>query len=154
MSTARRESRPLEITALRGAAIGLVSGFKGGAAVGAPGAMLLMLATTAGTGQWRIILFSAILSLTTGLMAGALLGAVLGAVTGWTFSAVRRVRPDLRPWPLWLLACGGGGAAMGWLFAPGGWAGGVAIGAALGLLASWLAGRDFDRVVALQGEAG
>ena len=139
-----------DMTPLRGAAIGLVSGLKGGAVSGALGGGLLLLSSTVVTGAWRVMLFSLILGLTTGLMAGVIFGALTGLAAGALCGRLLTARPESDIRRVWLPLAAATTAGLGGWFYRDPIVLGLLIGGGLGLLAGRISSRDFARVSALQ----
>lgn len=132
---------------LRAAAIGLVSGIKGGSLAGAIGGAILMLASVSDVALGSYRLYILVLALTTGGMAGALLGALYGIASG-ALSGLSHGRLLQRLIWLGLAMLGGGSIATA------AWASNrpmaALIGAACGLLGGLVSERDFVRLVAMQ----
>ena len=133
------------MTALRGGAMGIVSGIKGGCLPGALGGMARMVASSIGVGEWSIMLYMALMGLVLGMMAGAVIGAAYGFTSGLLSGR----------WPAhtavwwWGMALPGGTFLGGRMVPTQPWLG-AAVGLLLALLAPPLSLRDFRHILAQQ----
>lgn len=152
-STNLNEAGNTAVDALRGGAIGVVSGIKGGALSGAIAGILLALSMSLTSGVWTAILFTILVGATYGGMGMAVVGAVLGSISGTLSGLILLRQNDTRLVPaVWL---GMGlliGLLAGWYFiTPVSWLA-ILLGGACGLLGGWVGGRDFLRVVISQAQ--
>jgi hypothetical protein len=148
------EGLPTAVDALRGGAIGVVSGIKGGAVAGAIAGSLMAVSTTLGAGEWLAVLFALLGGATYGGMGtavvGAIIGALLGTISGWLLF-YHNITPHTIRY-LWWGVWAGLGLLSGWLFiAPHSWLA-VILAGLCGLLAGWISGRDFAHLLTLQKE--
>ena len=135
------------ITGLRGGAMGVVSGIKGWCLAGAMGGLGRMLASSWTTADVTILLYTGLVGLVLGMMAGAAVGAAYGFAAG-AASGRWHGRTPAWWWGLAFLV----GASLGWLMVPERpWLGAL-LGLLLAPLAARISQRDFERIVALQGE--
>ncbi|MCA9979785.1 MAG: hypothetical protein KDD89_03110 [Anaerolineales bacterium] len=152
-STNLNEGQATAVDALRGGAIGVVSGIKGGALSGALAGILLALSASLISGDWMVILFAILVGATYGGMGMAVVGAVLGSISGTLsgFILVRQNDTQFVPavwWGTGLLT----GLVAGWFFiTPFSWLA-ILLGGVCGLLGGWASGRDFLNVVLSQEE--
>lgn len=136
-----------KVLLVRGGAIGLVSGAKGGGAAGALGGALTMFLSMSDN-PTAIVLFTIIVGLTLGGMAGAFLGALQGMPAG-ALSSYLWQRQRSFGW-LWFLFAVVLGAVTGWLLGREYGLMAVLVGGLCGLLWGWISQRDFEHMWELQ----
>ncbi len=141
------------VDALRGGAIGIVSGIKGGALSGAIAGILLAVSTTLTAGEWIAVLFATLAGATYGGMGTAVVGAIWGSLSGalsaWLL--IRSGETNRIPYLWWGMGTAVGLFA-GWYFVVPVSPLAIVLGGLCGWLAGWVGGRDFVRVVATQDE--
>lgn len=139
-----------QITPLRSASMGIVSGIKGGFVMGALAGGTIMVLHVLGTEQFPTLIYVLITGMTSGSMAGAVMGAFMGFLSGAFCGALwQRDNAALAIWPwfAWGAICAGLVGFM--LFVTRPWLGAL-LGLLCGLAAAWLAQRDYQRIFALQ----
>lgn len=134
------------MTFLRGGAIGLTSGLKGGALAGGLGGAVLMALQVAAGESGVVIAYTTIVGLTTGMMGGAFVGAVVGLLLG---GMTGRLWGQLPPAVLqggWIAVIGLLSAALTAVVMRDPTIPLVVAGGGIGALGGWWSGRDFVRV--------
>lgn len=141
------------VDALKGGAIGVVSGIKGGAVSGALAGILLAISMSLSAGEWLAVVFGTLAGATYGGMGTAVVGAVVGAIMGTISGALLIMQTDINRLPyLWWITGLLLGLLAGWYFIVPVSPLAIALGGLCGLLGGWLSGRDFVNIVTTQYE--